>query len=80
MKKMLIALTATAVLGMGTAMAVDPVCLGEAAAVGVAATAITGNVGVGIIAGGMAYSSCENKNENSNPYSELNLDDNSGWE
>ncbi len=80
MKKMLIALAATAVLGMGIAVA-ESNCIGEAAVAGIAGAAITGgNIGAGLVAAGATYLGCEIKSgsDSSNPYP--HIDDTSGWE
>lgn len=77
MKKMLIALAATAVLGMGTAMA-ESNCIGEAAVAGIVGAAVGGPV-AGLATAGITYLGCENKNSSSNnPYP--NINDTSGWE
>lgn len=78
MKKMLIALAATAVLGMGAAMAEN--CIGEAAVAGIVGAAVGGPV-AGLATAGITYLGCENRNSGSssdNPYP--NINDTSGWE
>ena len=60
MKKILIMLAAMAVMGVGTAIAEEKNCVGEAMVVGTVTTAVTGgNVAAGVGAAVFDYAHCE---------------------
>ena len=60
MKKVLIMLAAMAVMGVGTAIAEEKNCAGEAVVVGTVTTAVTGgNVAAGVGAAVVDYAQCK---------------------